>query len=243
MRASMLILICWSNPILAQINSAEALLRKMYDKYQGKWYHSMTFSQTTENYSNDSLSKTAIWYEAISYPQHFRINFGPPTQGNGVIFANDSSYFFKEHKLIRTRIDHNDITFLLGGMYFYPFSELLHQLRSLDYDLSKFHSTSLSGRKVYVIGAGPGQEDLNQLWIDQKNLVLLRFIKMDDGQKQDALLENHVKLAGGWSETQVRFYVNGKLVQKEIYHDLKADVLLDPDLFNPAKFRDLTWIP
>ena len=47
---------------LSSNNSSEEVIQKMYQRYAGKWMHSFTFNQTTENYRNDSLIKTAIWY-------------------------------------------------------------------------------------------------------------------------------------------------------------------------------------
>ena len=55
---------------------SEEVLQKMYRQYAGKWMHSFTFNQTTENYRNDSLIRTATWYEAVVYPDKFRIDFG-----------------------------------------------------------------------------------------------------------------------------------------------------------------------
>ncbi len=55
---------------------AEAVLREMHNKYAGKWYKSFTFTQTTEQFRNDSLLKTSTWYEAIIFPDKFRIDFG-----------------------------------------------------------------------------------------------------------------------------------------------------------------------
>ena len=55
--------------------NSEKVLKQMYDRYSGKWYHTFTFVQTTESYKNDSLSKTSTWYEAVMFPDKFRIDF------------------------------------------------------------------------------------------------------------------------------------------------------------------------
>jgi hypothetical protein len=54
--------------------NSEKVLKQMYDRYSGKWYHTFTFVQKTENFKNDSLVKTSTWYEAIMFPDKFRID-------------------------------------------------------------------------------------------------------------------------------------------------------------------------
>lgn len=211
----------------------------MHDHYSGKWYKTFRFNQTTEVYDNDSLKRTETWYENVKFPGDFRIDFGNPDSGNAVIFTNDSSYSFRSGKRTGARADENDLTFLLGGMYFYTFDEVLSKMKSLGYDLDKFHEDSWKGENVFVIGADKGEDSVNQIWIDKENFNLLRMLKFDDRQKEEGLFENHVKLAGGYSESLVYFYINDKLVQVEKYHDMKVNVDIDNSIFDPEKFVKL----
>jgi len=223
--------------VITTVNpTAEDILRQMYDQYQDKWFHTLTFSQTTESFRNDSLIKTATWYESIMFPDKFRIDFGSPASGDAVIFRNDSAYRFSKGQLKDVRADKNDLTFLLGGLYFYPFDKIISELKSLHYDLNKFHVDTWKCRDVYVIGADTKDEKLNQLWIDKEKLILVRQIKFDDNRKEEAIFENHILLGGGWSETICTFYINDHLIQKEYYHDCKANVPIDPNLFDPSSF-------
>ena len=217
------------------------ILKQMYDRYHGKWYKTLTFVQTTERYRNDSLINTSTWYEAISFPNKFRIDFGKPANGDAVIFSNDSVFNFQKGQLKKTGIQFNDLTFLLGGMYFMPFDSALARLRSLHYDLDKFHEDVWNGRPVLVVGTSNNQEKINQLWIDREKLVLVRLLKFDDGRKVDAVFDNHIQLGGGWSETTCIFYINDHLIQKEFYKECKPNVELDPALFEPASFGKWHW--
>src|SRR5215467_11433168 len=75
------IVICAASLLFASFsirNKSEELLKKMYEHYHGKWYRTLTFSQTTENYRQDSLIKTSTWYEYVLFPDKFRIDFGDP---------------------------------------------------------------------------------------------------------------------------------------------------------------------
>ncbi|MEP7251378.1 MAG: hypothetical protein ABI683_03335 [Ginsengibacter sp.] len=220
-------------------DNSRDLLKQMHDRYAGKWYKTFSFSQTTGMYKNDTLRKTETWYEHVRFPADFRIDFGNPDSGNAVIFKNDSAYFFKNTKHADTRANKNDLTFLLGGLYFYSFDDVIDKFKSLGYDLDKFHADNWKGQPVYVIGAGKGEESINQLWIDKENFNLVRMIKFEDGQKEEAFFEDHVKLDNGYSESAVRFYINNELVQVEKYHEMKVNVKPEESIFDPVNFIKL----
>ena len=222
-------------------DTSTEVLKKMYGRYAGKWYSTFTFNQTTENYRNDSLIKTATWYEAIKYPDNFRIDFGDSKDGNAVIFTKDSSYNFRNGKLRRVTTNTDDLTFLLGGMYFYTIDSVFSKLGQLGYKLDHFHKDKWKGKEVYVIGANDNIEKLNQLWVDKEKLVLVRFIKYENGRKEEGILENQKRFGGGWSETSCTFYMDDKLFQKEIYHDCKANVVIDPRYFDPGNLKAGTF--
>ncbi|HZE83926.1 MAG TPA: hypothetical protein VE035_06425 [Puia sp.] len=212
------------------------LVKKMHARYAGKWYRSFTFDQTTQFYRNDSLKGEQTWYEALVFPDKFRIDFGEPDSGNAVIYKGDSAYNFRKGKLRSVRKDENDLTFLLGGMYFFTLDQALQKLKALGYDLDKLHEDSWKGKPVFVLGAGKGELNINQLWIDRDNLYLVRMVKFEGGRKEEAIFDNHQLLGGGWTETKCDFYFNDKLVQVETYHNCKANVPLDERLFDPTFF-------
>ena len=142
--------------------NGEELIKKMYALYAGKWYHTLTFNQTTDVYRNDSLNSTQTWYESIVFPSQFRIDFGPKDSGNAAIFTADSVYIFKNGQLQRARINDNDLIFLLGGLYFYPLEQTIQKLKSLGFDLSKIHQDRWKGKAVWVIGDTSAGKNGNQ---------------------------------------------------------------------------------
>jgi len=215
------------------------VLKIMHDRYGGKWYKTFSFNQTTEIYRNDSLKRTETWYENIKFPNDFRIDFGNPGNGNAVIFKNDSSYLFKNSERTGVRLNDDDLLFLLGGMYFYPFDSVLIKMKSFGYDLNKFHENVWKGMPVYVVGANKNQDSVNQIWIEKENFSPVRLLKYENNTKEEALFENHLKLDGGFTETLVYFYINNKLIQVEKYHDLKANVEINPAIFDIENFVKL----
>jgi hypothetical protein len=212
--------------------SGREIIARMYSQYAGHWYRTFTFNQTTQQYRNDSLKKTATWYEFIRYPDRFRMDFGDADSGNAAIFRGDSCYRFKNGKLSSTTINNNEgLIFLLGGMFFYPQSQVYTILDSLHYDLTACRLDNWQGRPVFVIGANGA----NQLWIDREHLFLLRFLKIDGKQTFDGRFDDYKPFGGGWSETKCSFYLNDKLIQVETYHDCKAEVPLGDSLFDPTQ--------
>jgi len=222
--------------------SGEDLVRKMHDKYFGRWYRTFTFVQTTEIYRNDSLIRTSTWYEAAHFPYQFRIDMGDPKDGNAVIYLEDSTYRFQNNNLRSATAGTNPFTFLLGGMYAVSLDSALSKFKHQGYDLSKMYSTNVDGRKVFVVGAASAADSLsNQFWVDSDHYYIVRTIDSDNGTRFDAKTSGHVQLNNGWSETKVIIYVNGKLRQVEKYADLRADVPLDDRLFDPKHFGEWHW--
>lgn len=220
----------------------DPVLKQMYDKYRGKWHRSLRFIQETEKYRNDTLISTATWYETMVYPLSFRIDFGIPDSGNCVIFRSDSAYIFKAGKLAKSRIDTNELLLMLGGMYFMPsYNDVARKFDIMGYDTRKQCVSKLNGHTVYIIGADSANEKVNQVWVDKKHLRVVKHVKYTDGQKQEAIFENHQKLGNAWCETLVSFYVNGKLLQKERYHDIVTDEYYDPVLFSPITPWQYHW--
>ena len=209
------------------------IIQKMHDRYAGKWYHTFTFTQTTQQYRNDTLRATQTWHEFIRFPDRFRMDFGVQDSGNAVIFRGDSAYRFRNGQLRSTTINNNEgLIFLLGGMYFYSLGQACHILSdSLHFDLTGAREDNWQGRPVYIIG----KEGANQLWIDQQNLCLVRMIKTDN--HMDARFEDWQPFESGFCETKCEFYINGKLIQAEIYHDIKTDVTLADPIFDPSQLN------
>jgi len=212
--------------------SGRDIIKQMHDRYAGHWYRTFTFNQTTRQYRNGELAKTQTWYEFMRFPDRFRMDFGDADSGNAAIFRGDSCYRFKSFKLTSTTINNNEgLIFLLGGMYFYPLDHVYSMLDTLHYDLSACRADHWQGRPVFVIGS----DGANQLWIDSDHLYLVRMLKVDGPQTLDARFDDYKPFGGGWSETKCSFYLNGKLIQVETYHDCKAEVPLGESLFDPAQ--------
>ncbi|CAN5430284.1 hypothetical protein BH09BAC6_BH09BAC6_22970 [soil metagenome] len=230
---SAILLFLFYSPVHKNATSKE-VLQNMYARYHNHWHKTLTFKQTTERFRNDSLVKTDTWYESIAYPDLLRIDIGAVKSSTGIIFRHDSTYVFRNNKIVRSDKGENELIFFLGGMYFKTFDNVLAHFAELHYDLSKFHTDTWKGKPVYVLGADKDGDKVNQLWIDQEKLVAVRFLKYDNNTKEEGTFEAQVPLKKAWSETKCRFYINDKLLQTETYENLVPDAPLDMRMFEPA---------
>lgn len=214
--------------------TGKQLLGHMHKKHKGAYCHYYTFSQKNTHYRNDSVVGHSEWYEAIGFPDKFRIDFGDKAAGNFVIFRNDSSYSYRAHKLVKSKYDDNALLLLLGGMYYRSEDEVLRRLAQAHYNTDSISEQTWNNVPVYVIGAGKGDMSSNQFWVDKKTMRVLRIIeKMNDTDMMDIRFEAYQKLCGGYTETRVSFRRNGKLEQVEEYYDIKPADTLPAEVFSP----------
>jgi hypothetical protein len=226
--------------------SGEELVRQMHDRYAGKWYHNLTFVQTTT--FPDRPAET--WYEAGSIPGKLRIDIAPLDSMNAFMYVGDSAIVFKAGKRVDARADRNLLMTLGFDVYGQPTETTIEQLKAQSVDLSKIREDSWRGTKVWVVGADKGDTTTNQFWIEQKRLLLVRLIESHKSQKNpsgppnilDITFENYQPLAKAWVAPRCVINVNGKEVQREEYRHIRADVKLQPDLYDPEIYHRATWI-
>ncbi len=216
-------------------NTGKDLLNYLNEKYKSAPCKAYTFSQKNKHYRNDSVVRTSEWHEAIEFPDKFRIDFGDKTSGNFVIFKNDSSYRYKQSKLVKTAYNPNTLLLLLGGMYYREQDDITRRLEKEHYNTTVISHQKWNKQKVYIIGAQPGDTTSNQIWVSKKNWRVIRIIeKMDDGHMMDMTFDEYQKHCNGYVETKVTFKSDGKIEQVEEYYDIKAVDNFPKETFNPV---------
>lgn len=217
---TLLAIITCSGFLLAQ--NGEGFLKKVHEYFYQAPCKIYSFSQKNEHYRNDSIIKTSVWHEVIEFPDKFRIHFGEITEGNYVLFKNDSVYNYRKSKFFKSRADSNSLLLILGGMFYRSFEETLLRLKSAGYNTSILSEQTWEGREVVVIGAAPGDLSSNQIWFDKTSMKVIRIIeKLNANDSMDMRFEAYQNWCKGHVETKVAFYRNGKLEQVEQYYDLK----------------------
>jgi hypothetical protein len=226
--------------------SGEDLVRQMHARYAGKWYHNVTFLQTTT--FPDRPPET--WYEAGTIPGKLRIDRAPLDSMNAFMYIGDSAIVFAGAKRVSARQERNLLMTLGFDVYGQPPETTIAQLQDQSVDLSKIREDSWDGVKVWVVGAKMGDSTSNQFWIEQKRLLFVRLIQAHKSQKNpsaapsilDITFKNYRPLGKGWVAPRCVIKVNGKEVQREEYRDIRADVKLQPDLYDRENFHQASWI-
>jgi phosphohistidine phosphatase SixA len=216
-----------------------ALVTRMHDRYDGRWYRTVTFTQTTTQHLPDGSERVSTWHESLRAPGTLRIDVGAPADGNVIIYTRDSSYRVRGGKLIASQADANPFMPFVVTMYHVPVSETLGELARWKFDLSRIRADSLGGRLTWVVGARDAADTTSpQFWVDAERLVTTRLIVAGDGMApgMDIALNDYRPLGGGWIAADVDIKVGGRSVQREQYADLRANVDLPASMFDPHQW-------
>src|SRR4051794_26567759 len=83
-----------------------ALLARMHERYERRWFNTLTFVQRTTQRRPDGTSQVSTWYEAVR-GSRLRIDVGDPTAGNGALYTPDSLYVVRAGKIVRAMAEGN----------------------------------------------------------------------------------------------------------------------------------------
>jgi hypothetical protein len=228
-----------SNPAPATPTTGEAVLRMMHDRYAGKWYRTLTFSQqTTRRMPNDSVV-VQTWREYATIPGALRIEMGDPAANNGALYRGDSVFAVRGGRVAVRRAQRNALMLLGFDVYAVPTERIVQVLREEGYPMQPVRVDTWQGRRAYVVGGAPGDLHSKQFWIDADRLVFVRSLEPFPGDTSKTLeirFDDYRPFGGGWVAALVDVTVDGKSIQREEYSGIRTDVALDPALFDPDRW-------
>jgi hypothetical protein len=221
-------------PPAANITSSASLLRAMRERYPN-WYKTLTFVQKTTITRPSGGELVQTWYEAGMVPGRLRIDtdLGSKT---GTLFARDSIYSISSGKLVRADTGLNELLVLGFDVYGQSAARSEAQLRSLGFDLSRFHEGTWQGKPVYVVGANRGDTLSKQFYIDRERLLFVRLLERGRQGRVDVRFEKYQRAGDGWIAVQVVQLVNDKRTLMEEYSDVRVNVPLSEALFDPRQW-------
>lgn len=220
--------------------TGEEVITAMHDRYEGRWYRTLTFRQKTSQLTPKGTWSAQTWYEALRLPGRLRIDFDPIRAGNGVLYARDSQFVITGGRVARADAGINDLLLLGFDVYANSPARTAALLRRQGIDLARVHMDSFEGRPVVVVGALAGDTRRKQFWVDAERLYFVRLVERaprDTSKMQDIRFLNYQRRGDAWVSPRVELYSDGKLVFTEDYTDIETDVALDDALFEPAKWR------
>ncbi len=230
-----------SHDAVTKPKNGEELIAQMRERYAGKWYRTLTFTQKTTLPDG----KVETWYEALELPGKLRIDIAPLDSMKTILFRNDSVYAFEQGKLKDAKPLVHPLMVLGFDIYEAPVAQIAAKLRGLNFDLTKLHQTTWQGRPTYVVGAEAGDTTSPQFWIDAERLYFVRSLepsKKNPAVTNDTRFQKYIALGGGWVGMEVLFLSGGEQKVKEEYSNAKTNVKLDPAIFDPGTWTAPKWI-
>jgi hypothetical protein len=218
------------------LNTGEAVVRAMHDKYAGKWYRTLTFTQKTTTTLASGGELVQTWYEAAQFPGKLRIDTDLKSKG-GTLYARDSVFTFNAGKQVSADTGFNPLLVIGFDVYTQPTNRTISILRRLGYNLDLMHESVWQGKPVYVVGAERGDTVSRQFWVDKDRLLVLRSI--DRGRqnaRNDVRFNQYVESGGGWIAVEMLFLSNGRRRLLEEYSDVRTNVSVSDALFDPRQW-------
>jgi hypothetical protein len=219
------------------------VLAAMRSAYAGKWYHTLTFVQTTTLRGADGNDVKQTWYETLRHTPatgvQLRIDIGDLSAGNGVIFTADSTFRVRGGQAQPPRASGNEFLPLIEGVYVQPVEHTVKELAQMNVDMSRVHTGTWEGKAAWVVGAASAADSVSpQFWIDADRKVLVRMILRPDQSQPplDVHLDGYVRAGAGWLATKIEMFQGGVRRQAEEYADWKVDVPVDAALFDVSKW-------
>jgi hypothetical protein len=212
------------------------VLREVHRRYAATRFRTLTFVQKT----TFPDGRVEWWYEAESIPGRARVDVAPFADRNMQIFRNDSAYVFRNGALERTGAGLSLTMWTLMDMYAIPPEETAAALARRGVDMARVHETTHGGRPVVVIGAHAADTTSAQVWLDREHLYAVKMIVPRGGHRVIDV-GRHTYLEGGWVEQEITVWLDGRMTLHEEYFDVRANVPLPADLFEPDAYRAPPW--
>jgi hypothetical protein len=233
------------NKKVGRIQNTRDLIQTMHDRNTNNWVKSFSFIQSTYRYQPNGNIDTSLWYETITYPDKFRIDFGEPAFGNAVIYRQDSIYQFKNFQLQSARPEVNDLLLMTGAVQVYPVDTTMARLERSGVLTKIFRKDTFMEQPCYVIGQWvAGEKKSKEIWIEENRLLLIRQVESaSDGAPLEIIFSEFTKVQDSWIEQWVTIKYNNNLVQTERYNSItvRGANNLPEGIFDPAQFGKVHW--
>lgn len=229
-----------STPAAPAIATGRAVLRAMHTRYAGKFFTTLSFAQNTTNIGANGREIKGVWNEYLQVPGRLRIDYLPLNSRSGVLYVGGRIHAFTDGRAQPPQRGWNPLAVLMADVYGQPADTSIHQLDSLGFDLDVLHEGRWNTRPVWVVGALAGDSLTSQFWIDRDSLLVRRVIQREVRGARTTVTDirfyRYQDVGGFPVAFDVHFYRDGRMYFKEEYFDVKANVPIPPEVFDPAKW-------
>ena len=224
----------------APVTSSRQLVERMRERYDGKWFRTLTFLQNNTLYKRGGGEDRSQWMEYMSVPGRLRIEYLPAANKSGVLFVNDTVFTFVNGKRMDARKRIHPLLLLGADVYAIPPERTLGQLDSLGIDLAKFREVDWEGRRTYVVGADAGDSTSSQFWVSADSLLVVRVVESQTAGSRRVATDyrfNKFTDVGGFPvAVEILMLRDGRPLFKEEYADVKANVDVPETLFDTSRW-------
>jgi len=230
-------------PTLSAAQSVgEKAIRDIHARWNGRTYKTLTFVQQT--IMGDG--RREVWFESLKAPGRLRIDIAPgDSTARLMLFRNDSIYQGRQGRAVVGRPYVHPLMVLFTDIASDSPAATITKAKALGFDLTKTRDDTFLGKPVTVIGAGPGDSTSSQFWIEKDRQLVVRLLEKErqpGAGVSDTRVLKYQRAGNGWVESEIVFYQGAKLVQTEVYTDVKVDVPLDDAIFQPSLANVPSWI-
>lgn len=199
----------------------------------------VSFSQRAVSYSCDGGQpvETGVqtMQEWLRIPGWLRIDLSDPEPTSVV--------FHPEGRSLITAADRRDgdtgstVMLLMLDVFAQDSATWLARTAAVGLDVSVVSQQEWEGRPVWVLGAGPGQLDRTQLWIDAEALLPARYLEVQrDAAGETVVLDGRASryqdFDGVPFHTHFEFFQDGELRLIETYADIVVDGGIADEVFD-----------
>ena len=223
----------------AQAPDGNTVVQRMRDTWSSRMYRTMTFVQETQFDGRP----TQTWYESMRLPGALRIDVAPVDSGNAILFLGDSTFRFRRGQPAAARADGNILAIAFGDAYVDPTARTVSRLERAGVNLARTHRASWNGDSVVVVGAEAGDSTSAQLWVRMRDWRAVRVMEPTaSGAVADIVVTGWSTVDGFLTESEIDIKVGGKVVQREIYRQIRMNPQLDEAIFSTTRYVVPAWI-
>ena len=180
-----------------------------------------------------------MWQEALAVPGRLRID-RDSTLRTGTLYAADSQFVVRDGRVTVAVPGHNPLLVLGFDVYGQSAARSAAVLRDLGFPGGPVREGVWQGQPVWIVG-GRGPADLRsaQYWVEKDRLLFVRLLEPtagDTARTTDIRFLDYRPAGGGWVAARVEAYTGPTRTLVEEYDGVRADVELDPALFEAKKW-------
>lgn len=222
-------------------NTQRNCVRWMQDDLPVKLAPAYTFVQQTVRY-DDEIPDTTIWFEALQYPDHFRIDFESTVNGNCNLNVGDTLFAFRKGKLRATVPERPLFMLMEGAIYDYPVNEVMKRLHDFHVDTNSFRIEQNDTQELLVFGNADHETLDTQVKIDASTgLVVHQFERLEDGKLLELIVSKTQTFGEFAFPKHIEIFVDGQLLQREIYLEIDPTPDFPVGFFDPTHAFDAHW--